>query len=108
MTFNDYQDLAKTTAIYPGEYKLVYPALGLTGEAGEVAEKVKKLLRDKQGVVSDEFKTELKKELGDVLWYLSAMATDLGLTLEEIAQANYQKLKDRQERKVLSGSGDNR
>lgn len=108
MEFNHYQQLASTTAIYPKNFELIYPALGLSGEAGEVAEKVKKLIRDKQGVVTDEFKQELKKELGDVLWYISAIASDLGLTLSDIAETNYNKLKSRQERNALSGSGDNR
>jgi NTP pyrophosphatase (non-canonical NTP hydrolase) len=108
MNFNDYQSLASTTAIYPSSVKLIYPTLGLCGEAGEVAEKMKKLFRDSQGDVTEDFKTALKKELGDVLWYLSAVASDLGLTLEEIAVANYEKLQDRQNRGVLHGSGDNR
>jgi len=104
MTFNEYQEFAKTTAIYPEQYKVVYPALGLAGEAGEVTEKVKKMLRD--GTVPD--KKEIAKELGDVLWYISALAGDFGISLEEIAQMNYEKLKSRQERNVISGSGDNR
>ena len=108
MTFNEYQDLAKTTAIYPENVKLIYPVLGLCGEAGEVAEKVKKLYRDSKGEIAPEFKDNLKKELGDVLWYLSAVAGDVDLTLEEIAEANYQKLKDRKERNQIHGSGDNR
>lgn len=108
MTFNEYQLLAGTTAIYPREVALMYPTLGLVGEAGEVAEKVKKLLRDAKGEVTPEFKESLKKELGDVLWYLSAICTDLQLTLEDVAQANYNKLQDRQQRNVLHGSGDNR
>lgn len=108
MTFNEYQDLAKTTAIYPTDYRLLYPVLGLSGETGEIAEKVKKVIRDKGGIVTDEFKDDLKKELGDVLWYLSAIASDLNLTLDEIATANYEKLKSRQERNKLQGSGDNR
>jgi NTP pyrophosphatase (non-canonical NTP hydrolase) len=76
----------------------------LAGEAGEVTEKVKKMLRD--GTVPD--KKEIAKELGDVLWYISALAGDFGISLEEIAQMNYEKLKSRQERNVISGSGDNR
>lgn len=108
MTFNQYQLLAGTTAIYPREAALIYPTLGLVGEAGEVAEKVKKLLRDAKGEITLEFKENLKKELGDVLWYLSAVCTDLELTLEDVAEANYQKLQDRQDRNVLHGSGDNR
>ena len=103
MTFNEYQEEAKKTAIYPTEYRLVYPALGLTGESGEVAEKVKKMVRD--GKLDSE---GLKKELGDVLWYLAALASDLGVTLEEVAVSNVAKLRSRAERGVLGGSGDNR
>jgi NTP pyrophosphatase (non-canonical NTP hydrolase) len=103
MMFNEYQEEAKKTAIYPAEYRLVYPALGLTGEAGEVAEKVKKMVRD--GKLDAE---GLKKELGDVMWYLAALASDLGVTLEEVAAANVAKLRSRAERGVLGGSGDNR
>ena len=103
MTFNEYQEEAKKTAIYPAEYRLVYPTLGLTGEAGEVAEKVKKMVRD--GKLDAD---GLKKELGDVLWYLAALATDLGVTLEEVAAGNVAKLRSRAERGVIGGSGDNR
>ena len=103
MTFNEYQEEAKKTAIYPTEYRLVYPTLGLTGEAGEVAEKVKKMVRD--GKLDTD---GLKKELGDVLWYLAALASDLGVTLEEVAADNVAKLRSREERGVIGGSGDNR
>ena len=103
MRFDEYQEEAKKTAIYPDQYRVVYPALGLAGEAGEVAEKVKKHIRD--GVLNVE---ELKKELGDVLWYLAAIASDLGLTLDDVAEANLQKLRSRQARGVISGNGDNR
>lgn len=103
MRFDEYQEEAKKTAIYPYQYRVVYPALGLAGEAGEVAEKVKKHIRD--GVLNVE---ELKKELGDVLWYLAAIASDLGLTLDDVAEANLQKLRSRQARGVISGNGDNR
>lgn len=103
MRFDEYQEEAKKTAIYPDQYRVVYPALGLAGEAGEVAEKVKKHIRD--GVLNVE---ELKKELGDVLWYLAAIASDLDLTLDDVAEANLQKLRSRQARGVISGNGDNR
>ena len=103
MDLNDYQLKAISTAIYPTGYRVIYPTLGLTGEAGEVAEKVKKTLRD--GGLNVE---SLRKELGDVLWYLAALARDLGLTLEEIAQENLKKLQDRKDRGVLKGSGDDR
>jgi NTP pyrophosphatase (non-canonical NTP hydrolase) len=87
---------------------LMYAVLGLNGEAGEVAEKVKKLLRDNDEQITPEVREALRKELGDVLWYLSACATDLGLSLDDVADANLSKLYSRKERGVLSGSGDNR
>jgi NTP pyrophosphatase (non-canonical NTP hydrolase) len=103
MTFDDYQSAARKTAIYPEQHKVVYPALGLAGEAGEVAEKVKKWIRD--GVLDPD---AVKKELGDVLWYLAALAGDLNLSLSDVAEANVRKLESRQARGVLGGSGDNR
>jgi NTP pyrophosphatase (non-canonical NTP hydrolase) len=87
---------------------LAYPALGLAGEAGEVAEHAKKAIRDDAGVVTEERRRAMAKELGDVLWYLSQLASELGLELEEIARANLEKLLSRQRRGVLSGSGDER
>jgi NTP pyrophosphatase (non-canonical NTP hydrolase) len=109
MDFAEYQSLSRRTATYPraGE-DMTYPALGLCGEAGEVAEKVKKTLRDDDGVLSDERREALSRELGDVLWYLSQLATEAGLDLEEIAAENLEKLFSRQERGVLRGSGDDR
>ncbi|MSR84879.1 hypothetical protein EXS71_00320 [Candidatus Uhrbacteria bacterium] len=109
MTFNDYQSQSRKTAIYPDLGKnFVYPVLGLAGEAGEVADKIKKTLRDDHGVVTEEKKMEIKKELGDVLWYVAQIATELGLSLDEIANVNLEKLFSRMERGKLSGSGDNR
>jgi NTP pyrophosphatase (non-canonical NTP hydrolase) len=109
MLISDYQELSRRTATYPGAGEnLVYPTPGLAGEAGEVAEKVKKLLRDDGGVMSDERRAALAGELGDVLWYVAQVATEAGLDLEEIAQANLDKLLSRQRRGVLSGSGDSR
>lgn len=109
MNFNDYQDQAIRTAIYPGKgNNLSYPALGLTGEAGEVAEKIKKLIRDHEGELDDYNRKEIAKELGDALWYIAAMAFELGLDLDLIAIMNLSKLKSRKERGVLKGSGDNR
>jgi NTP pyrophosphatase (non-canonical NTP hydrolase) len=109
MLISDYQELSRRTATYPGAGEnLVYPTLGLAGEAGEVAEKVKKLLRDDGGVMSQERRAALAGELGDVLWYVAQVATEAGLDLEEIAQANLDKLLSRQRRGVLSGSGDSR
>lgn len=109
MDFNTYQQAAAKTAVYPDlGNNFVYPTLGLVGEAGEVAEKIKKVLRDDSGRVSPEKKQELMKELGDVLWYLSQLSSELGLELERVAQDNLDKLTSRQERGKLGGSGDNR
>ena len=109
MTFEEYQKLARETAFYPNQGdNFIYPTLGLVGEAGEVAEKIKKVLRDNDGVVSEEKKQEVAKEMGDVLWYLSQLSAELGLSLEEVADLNLEKLKNRQERGKLAGSGDNR
>lgn len=109
MEFDEYQKKSRQTALYPNkDNNYIYPTLGLNGEAGEVAEKIKKVLRDKGGVIDEQTKQELAKELGDVLWYLSNLATELGLSLEEIAQMNLDKLFSRKDRGVLSGGGDNR
>jgi len=109
MTFEEYQKLSRKTAIYPDkDNNFVYPTLGLTGEAGEVSEKIKKVLRDDNGVVDDLKRQEIKKELGDVLWYLSQIATELGLSLDDVATFNIEKINSRQERNKISGDGDNR
>jgi NTP pyrophosphatase (non-canonical NTP hydrolase) len=109
MRFSDYQALSRRTATYPGAGEnIVYPTLGLAGEAGEVAEKVKKMLRDDGGTLGEERREALAAELGDVLWYVAQVATEAGLDLEEIAQANLDKLLSRRRRGVLSGSGDRR
>jgi NTP pyrophosphatase (non-canonical NTP hydrolase) len=109
MLISEYQELSRRTATYPGAGdNIVYPTLGLAGEAGEVAEKVKKLLRDDDGVMSRERRQALAGELGDVLWYVAQVATEAGLNLEDIAQGNLDKLLSRQRRGVLSGSGDSR
>jgi NTP pyrophosphatase (non-canonical NTP hydrolase) len=105
---SDYQQLSRRTAEYPRQAWLTYPALGLAGEAGEVAEHAKKAIRDDGGLVTDGRRQAMAKELGDVLWYVSQIASELGLELEEIAQANLEKLLSRQRRGVLSGSGDDR
>src|SRR5918999_368519 len=107
MNFSEYQSQSRRTATYPrAGADMTYPALGLCGEAGEVAEKVKKTLRDDGGVLSDERREALSRELGDVLWYLSQLATEADL--ETIAEENLDKLLSRQERGVLRGSGDDR
>lgn len=108
MDLSEYQRLSRRTAEYPRDAWLAYPALGLAGEAGEVAEHAKKAIRDDGGTVSDERKIAMAKELGDVLWYVAQLATELGLDLDAIAQQNLDKLLSRQQRGVLSGSGDDR
>lgn len=108
MTLNDYQQKALETAVYPEQYKIIYPALGMNGEAGEVADKVKKVLRDNDCNFTPERKVEIAKEIGDVLWYCATLANDLGYTLQEIGEMNYEKLRSRQMRHKLGGSGDNR
>jgi len=109
MDFKEYQKKSRETAIYPdvGE-NFIYPTLGLAGEAGEVAEKIKKVIRNDNGVLSDEKREEIKKELGDVLWYVAQLSTELELSLEDVAQFNLKKLASRKERGVLHSEGDNR
>lgn len=106
MTFDEYQEFTKTTAIYPREMALAYLGLGLTGEAGEVANKIKKLYRD--GWDDIEKLREMSKELGDVLWYVSELAAHLGMSLDQIVSANVEKLTKRKRTGTLGGSGDNR
>jgi len=107
--FDLYQDAAEATALYPDKGdNLYYPTLGLAGEAGEVCEKVKKIMRDQKGYVTEENTEAISQELGDVLWYVAMVATELNMSLSAIAEDNMQKLKDRQERGVLQGSGDKR
>jgi len=101
--FRDYQKKAVSFAIYPATHKVLYPTLGLCGETGEVAEKVKKQVRD--GVFN---RHEVAKELGDVLWYLANLASDIGYNLDEIADINIAKLSSRKDRNKIQGSGDNR
>jgi NTP pyrophosphatase (non-canonical NTP hydrolase) len=109
MNFKEYQKKSRKTAIYPNaDNNFIYPTLGLAGEAGEVAEKIKKVIRDKNGVIDDEKKKEIEKELGDVLWYVSQLASELGLSLEEVADKNIEKLYSRMDRGKLGGDGDNR
>ena len=109
MKMNDYQDYAKKTALYPSDTwydGLIYTVLGLNGEAGEVAEKVKKMLRD--GLDFKDCREPIINELGDVLWYVASVANELGCTLDDVAKRNIAKLDDRMSRNVIQGSGDNR
>lgn len=108
MTLNQYQEEALKTAIYPEDKKIIYPTLGLTGEAGEVAEKVKKVIRDNNQEFTDEKKRQIALEISDVLWYCATLAHDIGYTLEDIAQMNVDKLASRQQRNKIGGSGDER
>lgn len=119
MELNEYQKEAEKFAEYPEGYIIqendvfvktawVYPTLGLAGETGEVCDKLKKVIRDKNGVVDGFEKDEIKKELGDVLWYIAAIARELGITLQDVAETNILKLTSRKNRNVLHGSGDNR
>lgn len=109
MTLNEYQaQAAKTSLMQDNEKLLIYTALGLNGEAGEIAEKVKKVLRDHDGDISKLDKDDITKELGDVLWYLAMFAQSIGISLEEVATKNVEKLASRHARGVIHGSGDNR
>jgi NTP pyrophosphatase (non-canonical NTP hydrolase) len=105
---NEYQRWTRETAIYPKNESVMYTALGLAGEVGEVANVVKKILRDDNGIVTEEKQEKLKSELGDVCWYLARLTDELGLELEDILDANVFKLMDRKNRNQLQGSGDNR
>lgn len=126
-TFAEYQRAALGSAVYPQIFAslfgktvppiekidavrldFIYPALKLAGEAGEVAEKVGKIIRDKGGVIFEADRQALKKELGDVLWYIAALARELDFSLEDVAQANLDKLAGRVQRGTLQGSGDDR
>ena len=107
MDMNDYQAQARITAIYPEDLGLIYTALGLTGESGEVAEKVKKMIRDgtELNIVK---KGEIALELGDVLWYIANLAHEIGVSLETIAKTNIKKINNRAENDTIKGSGDQR
>ena len=109
MEMNSYQDAARKTAAYPDVgSNPIYPTLGLTGEAGEVADKVKKVIRDRGGVFDADTREAIKLELGDVLWYVAQLASELGYELNEVADANLQKLSSRAARGRIGGSGDHR
>jgi NTP pyrophosphatase (non-canonical NTP hydrolase) len=106
-TFTIYQrESRKTWSVIRTDHSIVYPTLGLTNEAGEVAGKIKKIFRDRDGEISDADREALKQELGDVLWYLTQICTELDLTLEEVAEANLVKLFSRQARGKIGGDGD--
>lgn len=109
MKLSEYQEKAGTTALYPnvGENPY-YAALGLAGEAGEIANTIKKIMRDDDGMITEEKRKEVKKELGDVLWYVACTASEMGLNLDEVAQANLDKLASRKERGTLHGDGNDR
>ena len=107
MTLNEYQNGALVTAVYPEDKKVIYPALGLAGEAGETVDKVKKFLRGDYEL-DEEHKKAIALEIGDVMWYAATLARDLGFSLEEIGQMNLEKLRSRQQRNKISGDGDYR
>jgi len=109
MNFTEYQTQSRKTAKYPPiGHPVVYPTLGLTNEAGEVAGKIKKIFRDKSGVITAADRAALKGELGDVLWYLAQVCTELEISLDEVAEHNLEKLFSRLERGKIGGEGDNR
>lgn len=114
MDFNEYQKQAKSTDVFDkkpttlNEPAFVAKLLGLNGETGEVSEKFKKIIRDKNGIISEEDKIEIKKELGDVLWYIALISDYMDISLEDVAKTNIEKLASRKNRNQLHGSGDNR
>ena len=103
-----YQKVALTTAIYPREQAIIYPTLGLTGEAGEVANKVKKIIRDGSDSKDEKLVSEIKAEIGDCLWYIAVLASDFGIKLSDIASTNLEKLANRKKNNTIHGSGDTR
>lgn len=109
MTFQEYQEKSRKTAAYPNVgSNFVYPTLGLSGEAGEVANKISKIFRDDGSQLTESRRLEVSKELGDVLWYLSQLATELNLSLDDLASQNIERLYSRLERGTIHGSGDDR
>lgn len=108
MTLNEYQHGALETAVYPEDKRIIYPTLGLAGESGEVAEKVKKVFRDNHCEFTQERKEAIALEIGDVLWYCATLANDLGFSLEQVGQMNLNKLRSRQQRNKIAGDGDYR
>ncbi|MFH1620887.1 MAG: nucleoside triphosphate pyrophosphohydrolase family protein [Patescibacteria group bacterium] len=109
MTFDEYQQKSRKTAAYPDQgSNFVYPTLGLAGEAGEVSNKISKIFRDDNSQLTDSRREEVDRELGDVLWYLAQLATELRLSLDHIASQNIERLYSRLERGTIHESGDNR
>jgi NTP pyrophosphatase (non-canonical NTP hydrolase) len=108
MEFNEYQKRAAKLNLCPQEWKVMHAILGLAGETGEVCEKFKKVFRDKNGKMNQEFIEDIKKELGDCSWYIADICTLLGISLDDVATTNIDKLESRKQRGVLTGSGDNR
>jgi len=107
MILDEYENFMKTSKVYK-VLPIIYPALGLNGEAGEVAEKVKKIIRDNYGIFNEERKKEILKELADVFWYIWATADDMGYTLTDVMQIGIEKVKNRKETNTIHGHGDNR
>ncbi len=108
MNFNEYQQKIRVTAQYPSNLRVIYPALGLGGESGEVLEKIKKIYRDKNGVFNKEDIDSISKELGDVLWYVQALCNDLGISMQDVAEQNVTKLLNRLSNGTIHGNGDDR
>lgn len=106
--FDEYQNKSSMTAIFPEEFALEYLCLGLVSEAGEVAGKIKKVIRDNNRQMSDEVKKQISDEIGDVLWYLAQLSLELNIPMSRIATENIDKLRDRENRGKISGSGDSR
>lgn len=107
-TFDEYQEAAVRTAVYPENAAMFYTALGLAGEAGEVANQVKKILRDDGFILTDARRIKIRKEIGGVMWYVAALCTEIGLNFGDVCRENIEILTSRQERGTLKGDGDNR
>lgn len=106
LNFVDYQKRSRSTAVYPNQgTNYIYPTLGLVSEAGELADRVKRIQRDDNGVVTDEKLLEISGELGDILWYAAQVATEFGLSLEDAAEGNLEKLSSRLENGTIKGFG---
>jgi len=106
MDLNEYQKLANKTSVFPKQYLMTYPIIGLAGEVGELANKYKKVLRGDPSL--GEVYKQMEGELGDILWYVAAIATSFGWDLSQVAEANIAKLKDRKDRNMIKGAGDGR